>query len=64
MDHEINEDGFDLDIIRRIGERGLRLAKNELDNRFIDIFQHLLDELERINKVKTSRNSSTIVSND
>ena len=38
-----------IDIIRRSAERGLTLAL-ELDNRFIDIFQHILDELQRINK--------------
>lgn len=42
----------DLDIIRRIAERGLKLASSDwpepLDaNDFIDIFQHILDELQR-----------------
>ncbi len=36
----------DLDIIRRSAERGLKLAL-ELDTRFVDIFQHILDELQR-----------------
>ena len=36
-----------VDIIRRSAERGLKLAQNE-DKKFIDIFQHILDELERI----------------
>lgn len=38
-----------LDILRRIAERGLRLA-HSIDVRFVDIFQHTLDELERTRK--------------
>jgi hypothetical protein len=43
----------DLDILRRIAERGLKLAQDE-NPKFIDIFQHLLDEIKRvpIDKVK------------
>lgn len=37
----------DLDIIRRIADRGLNIAQ-ESDKRFIDIFQHILDEINRI----------------
>ena len=37
----------DMDILRRIAERGLKLAQDE-DHRFIDLFQHLLDELPRV----------------
>lgn len=36
----------DLDILRRIAERGMKLA-HELDTRFVDIFQHLLDEIQQ-----------------
>ncbi len=36
----------DGDVIRRIAERGLSLAQTE-GPQFIDIFQHLLDEIER-----------------
>ena len=40
-----------LEIIRRIAERGMKLAhQNPKNNEFIDIFQHLLDELERIKR--------------
>lgn len=37
------------DVLRRIAERGLRMA-HQHDTRFVDIFQHLLDEIERLNK--------------
>lgn len=37
----------DKDILRRIAERGLKMAL-ELDTRFVDFFQHLLDEIERL----------------
>ena len=37
----------DKDILRRIAERGMKLA-HEKDTSFIDIFQHLLDEIERL----------------
>lgn len=37
---------MNIDIIRRSAERGLKLAF-ELDTRFVDIFQHILDELQR-----------------
>lgn len=35
------------DIIRRIAERGLKLAQARRDSSFVDLFQHLLDELDR-----------------
>lgn len=35
-----------LDILRRISDRGLSLAY-KLDTRFVDLFQHLLDEIHR-----------------
>jgi hypothetical protein len=35
------------DVLRRIAERGLRMAL-ELDPRFVDIFQHLIDEIDRL----------------
>lgn len=37
---------MNIDIIKRSAERGLKMAW-ELDTRFIDIFQHILDELQR-----------------
>ena len=37
-----------LDIVRRVTERGLRRAQERGDSEFIDIFQHLMDELERV----------------
>lgn len=37
----------DTDILRRIAERGLKLAQ-DTDPKFIDIFQHLLDEIQRM----------------
>ena len=36
-----------IEVLRRSAERGLRLA-HDLDTRFVDIFQHLLDEIERL----------------
>lgn len=38
-----------LEIIRRSAERGLRLAQ-ESESNLIDIFQHILDELQRTEK--------------
>ena len=38
----------DTQIIRRIIERGWKRANTRMDSEFIDIFQHALDELERI----------------
>ncbi len=40
----------DLVVIRRIADRGLSLAVKEKHTHFTDVFQHLLDELQRINK--------------
>jgi hypothetical protein len=41
-----------LDILRRIAERGLKLAQSEIVpyEDYIDIFQHMLDEIERTRK--------------
>ena len=39
---------MDLDVLRRIAERGLRVAQEREDSELVDIFQHLLDELERV----------------
>jgi len=38
---------MDKAIIRRIAERGLTLAQEDEDSEYCDIFQHILDELER-----------------
>jgi hypothetical protein len=38
-----------LEILRRIAERGLKLAQQDLfdgDTRYLDLFQHMLDEIE------------------
>jgi len=35
-------------IIRRIAERGLTYAQSNKDSRYMDIFQHMLDEIERL----------------
>lgn len=34
-------------IIRKIAERGLARAQEKLDSENVDIYQHILDELER-----------------
>lgn len=38
-----------LEILRRISERGLKLAleSDAHDLRFVDLFQHLIDEIKR-----------------
>ena len=41
----------DLDIVRRVAERGLKQAQNRHDDAYIDIFQHLLDEIHRSDKI-------------
>lgn len=38
----------DLQILRRIAERGLRLAQKRRDSEMIDLWQHMLDEISRI----------------
>jgi len=37
---------MDINIIRRIAERGLKRAQEKQDSEFVDVFQHMLDELE------------------
>jgi len=40
----------DFSNLRRIAERGLRMAQDRADSHeYIDIFQHMLDEIERVN---------------
>ena len=41
----------DLDILRRIAERGLAQAQNRKDD-YVDLFQHMLDEISRIEPTK------------
>lgn len=38
---------MDLDVLRRIAERGLARAQKDMDSEYVDIFQHMLDEIER-----------------
>ncbi len=38
---------MDKDVLRRIAERGLARAQEQEDSEYCDIFQHILDELER-----------------
>jgi len=35
-------------ILRRIAERGLAMAQGQRHSHFIDMFQHMLDEIERL----------------
>lgn len=37
-----------VEIIRRIAERGLAKAQKNNDQEYIDLFQHLLDEISRL----------------
>jgi hypothetical protein len=46
MDSHVQEQ---IEVLRRIAERGLNLA-HKIDTRFVDIFQHMLDEIERTKK--------------
>ena len=39
-----------LHIIRRIAERGLKVAQRNKKGEFVDLFQHMLDEVERLIK--------------
>ena len=39
---------MEVNVIRRIAERGLKRAQDQEDSEFVDIFQHILDELERL----------------
>ena len=39
---------MDLNVLRRIAERGLRLAQEKEDSENVDLFQHMLDEIERL----------------
>ena len=41
---------MDYDILRRIAERGLAMAVKEKHSRFVDMFQHMLDEIQRARK--------------
>ena len=38
----------DLGILKRIIDRGMKRAQIRKDNEFVDIFQHLIDEWERV----------------
>lgn len=44
---------MNIDIVRRIAERGLKHAQREEDSIYCDIFQHMLDEIEHIEHSKT-----------
>ncbi len=48
---------MNIDIIRRIAERGLKHAQREEDSIYCDLFQHMLDEIEQL---KLYHNSETI----
>lgn len=39
---------MDLNVLRRITERGLKAAQKQKNSEMIDCWQHLLDELEII----------------
>lgn len=39
----------DTQTLRRIAERGLKYAQDNKDSHYVDLFQHLLDELARVN---------------
>ena len=37
---------MDLTVLRRIAERGLRRAQEQENSEYVDLFQHMLDEIE------------------
>ena len=37
---------MDLNVLRRIAERGLHFAQEREDSHYVDLFQHMLDEIE------------------
>ena len=37
---------MDLNVLRRIAERGLRRAQEQENSEYVDLFQHMLDEIE------------------
>jgi len=37
---------LDLNVLRRIAERGLLRAQEDMDSEYVDLFQHMLDEIE------------------
>ena len=43
---------MDVNVLQRIAERGLRRAQEDMDSEYVDIFQHMLDELERVELAK------------
>ena len=42
-----------LENIRRTAERGLKLAHSDNDEKFVDVFQHILDIVGDIKEVET-----------
>jgi len=49
----------DLDVLRRIAERGLKQAQRQQDG-YVDLFQHMLDELERFVKSQEETKESDL----
>ena len=45
------EPSSDLDVLRRIAERGLNHYQAKFDSVGVDLFQHMLDEITRVQKV-------------
>jgi len=39
-----------IQVIRRIAERGLRRAQIREDSEYVDLFQHMLDEIEQLRR--------------
>ena len=39
---------MDINVLRRIAERGLYRAQERKDSEYVDLFQHMLDEIERM----------------
>ncbi len=47
---QLDEETSQQSIIRRIAERGLMVAQQEENSQMIDCWQHMLDEIERLEK--------------
>ena len=50
MAKRIEQHAETLTLLRRISERGLQQALNNLDSNNVDVYQHLLDEIRRASK--------------
>ncbi len=43
-------DGATMDVLRRVAERGLKAAQGQTNSEMIDLWQHMSDEISRLNQ--------------